>query len=71
MRTHSRDQGRTAGVGSVKRSSPGFGPMGETRRNRPFVGRAEPTGSLGQRSFAGATVIVPIENLWWPVSITV
>jgi len=23
-----------------------------------------------QRSFVGATVIVPIDNLWWPVSIT-
>ena len=33
MKTRSRDQGRTAGVGSVKRPSPGFGPMGETRRN--------------------------------------
>src|SRR5215469_6628980 len=32
IRTSSRDQGRTAGVGSVKRPSPGFGAMGETRR---------------------------------------
>ena len=32
MKTRSRDQGRTAGVGSVKRPSRGFGPMGETRR---------------------------------------
>ena len=30
------DQGRTAGVGSVKRPSQGFGPMGETRRLRTF-----------------------------------
>jgi len=36
MTTRSRDQGRTAGVGSVKRPSPGFGAMGETRRNQPF-----------------------------------
>src|SRR5215469_13312094 len=34
IRTRSRDQGRTAGVGSVKRRSLGFGAMGETRRNR-------------------------------------
>jgi hypothetical protein len=32
MKTRSRDEGRTAGVGSVKRPSPGFGAMGETRR---------------------------------------
>jgi len=37
MKTRSRDQGRTAGVGSVKRRSPGFGAMGKTRRNRPFA----------------------------------
>jgi hypothetical protein len=29
MKTHSRDQGRTAGVGSVKRPSPGFVAMVE------------------------------------------
>ena len=34
MKTRSRDQGRTAGVGSVKRPSPEFGAMGETRRKR-------------------------------------
>jgi len=34
MKTRSRDQGRTAGIGSVKRPSPGFGAMGETRRKR-------------------------------------
>src|SRR6516162_5558639 len=38
MKTRSRDQGRTAGVGSVKRPSPGFGPMGKTHRLRPFAG---------------------------------
>ena len=32
MKTRSRDHDRTAGVGSVKRPSPGF--MGETRRLR-------------------------------------
>jgi hypothetical protein len=32
MKTRSRDQGRTAGGGSVKRTSPGFGAMGEKRR---------------------------------------
>ena len=36
MRTHSRDQARTAGVGSVKRPSPRFGAEGETRRNGQF-----------------------------------
>ena len=39
MKTRSGDQGRTAGVGSVKRRSPGFGAMGETRRIRPFACR--------------------------------
>ena len=38
MKTRSRDQGRTAGVGWVKRPSPGFGAMGETRRIRPLAG---------------------------------
>jgi hypothetical protein len=32
MKTRSRDRGRTAGVGSVKRTSPMFGAMGEKRR---------------------------------------
>ena len=32
MKTRSRDQGRAAGIGSVKRPSPGFGAMGEMRR---------------------------------------
>jgi hypothetical protein len=36
MKTRSPDQGRTAGVGSVKRPSPGFGAMGETRRLQTF-----------------------------------
>ena len=36
MKTRSRGQGRTAGVGSVKRPSPGFGPIGETRRKQPL-----------------------------------
>jgi hypothetical protein len=44
--------------------------MGETRRNRQFVGQGEPTG-LADSSFGGVTVIVPINNLCWPVSITV
>ena len=37
MKTRSSDQGRTAGVGSVKRPSPEFGAMGERRRFRPFA----------------------------------
>jgi hypothetical protein len=36
MKTRFRDHDRTAGVGSVKRPSPGFGAMGDTRRKRPF-----------------------------------
>jgi hypothetical protein len=36
MKTGSRDQGRTAGVGLVKRPSLEFGAMGETRRKPPF-----------------------------------
>ena len=36
MKTRSRGQGRTAGVGSVKRPSAGFGPIGETRRKQPL-----------------------------------
>ena len=38
MKTRSRDQGRTAGVGSVKRRSPKFEAMGEKRRNLPLPG---------------------------------
>jgi len=38
MKTRSRDQGRTAGVGSVKRTSPGFGAMGEKRRKGSLAG---------------------------------
>jgi hypothetical protein len=37
MKTRSPDQGRTASVGSVKRPSPGFEAMGETRRFRPIA----------------------------------
>jgi len=40
MKTRSRDQDRTAGIGSVKRPLPGFGAMGETRRYRPFAGQS-------------------------------
>jgi len=45
MKTRSRDQGRTAGVGSVKRHSPGFGAMGETRRKTTF-GSPDDNGSI-------------------------
>jgi len=45
--------------------------MGETRRFRTLVGRAEPRGAGQQGSFADATLMVPIGNLWWPGSITV
>src|SRR6516162_1070900 len=41
MKTGSRDQGRTTGVSSVKRPSPGFGAMGETRRFRPSKGGSQ------------------------------
>jgi|SRR6516225_8388776 hypothetical protein len=37
MKTRSRDQDRMAGVGSVKRPSPEFGAMGETRRFPTFA----------------------------------
>jgi hypothetical protein len=37
MKTRSGDQDRTAGVGSVKRPSPGFWAMGETRRLPTFL----------------------------------
>jgi hypothetical protein len=36
------------------------------RRNRSFVGRGEPAG-LADAPFAGAAVIVLINNLWWRV----
>jgi hypothetical protein len=48
MKTRSRDQGRTAGVGSVKRRSPGFGAMGETRRFQTFP-PSPGTGRLGPK----------------------
>jgi hypothetical protein len=35
----------------------------------PFTGRAEPTELV--QSFADAPPIVPIDDLWWPVPITV
>jgi hypothetical protein len=43
--------------------------MERMRRNPPFVGTR--VNRRGRRMFAGATVIVPTENLWWPVAITV
>ena len=60
IKTRSRDQGRTAGVGSVKRPSPVFGPMGETRRNQPFACRGS-NESNRRVDFTGAcpTVVDP------------
>ena len=37
--------------------------MGETHRDRSFVGREEPAG-LADAPFAGAGVVVHINNLW-------
>ena len=46
MKTRSRDQGRTAGVGLVKRPAPGFRAMGDTRRFRTFP--SSPRNGKGQ-----------------------
>jgi len=43
-------------------------------RDAPIAAVCRTSGTEGagrQRSFGGATVIVPIDNLWWPVSIPV
>jgi hypothetical protein len=50
MKTRSRDQDRTAGVGWVKRPSRGFGAMGETRRFRTFAQWLAPVKIDSQRT---------------------
>ena len=64
MKTRSRDQGRTAGVGSVKRTSPGFGAMGEKRRLRTLppspLNGAKPT--FPQFNPAGAQSPVGVDQ---------
>jgi hypothetical protein len=41
------------------------------RRFQPFAGRAETRGlAAGSGYFADASLIVPIDNLWWRVPIT-
>jgi len=42
--------------------------MTRLRRLRPFAGRAAPDGVARIAVIRGATVIVPIGNLWWPRS---
>ena len=55
----------------VSRLSPRATPKIELRRFQPFAGRAEPRGlAAGSGYFADAPLIVPIDNLWWRVPIT-
>jgi hypothetical protein len=52
MKMSSRGRGRATAVGSEKRPSLGRAPTGKTRRNRPLVGRGEPTGPTERHSAA-------------------
>ena len=62
MKRRCRGRGRTAGVPSVRRPSPGRAATSETHRNRPFVGR---TNWRGQpiEVIRRHSVIVAIGNL--------